>query len=273
MATMESNNSALRSVIFPVKHFILFNTDPFSSSTKRDFFNNKEFSDVTLLLGNKEIPSHKFILTQHSVFFVRLFTGEWQVGNRANNRSVTFRLTCTQESNQPKPVVTLNLDHGHRAVLEMLRFFYGFRYDMNPLCDDQGIHLHLAVYRLADHYDAPALRQEARRYFTADLRMAIHLPRAYDIPEYAIRIIQQLLGPDCDIFGDPRIQHETCKAVQGAVEILFQNELFNQLARSGDLFNAAFGAKIMARIGTRLAATTDSTPFGPYLPGHSGPEA
>lgn len=95
------------------------------------------------------------------------------------------------------------------AVTQMLKFFYDGTYHLTePLNDLCLKHLkdsclkYLAMYRLADFYDAPALREDASSRLILCLN---HMPCGVKGDDH-VRIIQKILGPDTEPFADNDIK-------------------------------------------------------------------
>ncbi|KAG9589142.1 hypothetical protein KCU77_g8751, partial [Aureobasidium melanogenum] len=100
----------------------------------------------------------------------------------------------------------------------MLRYFYDGDYDKVAAPGDNPADHHLAMYRLADLYDAPDLRGDACAKLLGCLR-PVHkdndeiiwaswgsTPSEFHMTDQTILSIQQILGPDADSFADNSIQ-------------------------------------------------------------------
>ncbi|KAJ9194390.1 hypothetical protein DTO164E3_5368 [Paecilomyces variotii] len=113
----------------------------------QSFFASSTFSDLTIVTKDQEFKVHKLIVCSQSGFFARLFKQNWKEA----------------EEN----VVRLNEDDP-RAVEAMVHFMYGFNY--NNSGSEHGrvspMLLNVKVYQVADKYDIPKLKAQAKENFT-----------------------------------------------------------------------------------------------------------
>ncbi|KAJ9306773.1 hypothetical protein DTO217A2_3760 [Paecilomyces variotii] len=113
----------------------------------QSFFASSTFSDLTIITKDQEFKVHKLIVCSQSGFFARLFKQNWKEA----------------EEN----VVRLNEDDP-RAVEAMVHFMYGFNY--NNSGSEHGrvspMLLNVKVYQVADKYDIPKLKAQAKENFT-----------------------------------------------------------------------------------------------------------
>ncbi|KAI4731273.1 hypothetical protein E4T49_00900 [Aureobasidium sp. EXF-10728] len=204
------------------------------------FFNDKTLSDIRVKFGDQEIFAHKLIL----------------------------------ESKQT--VIDLGNDDDPALVSAMLQFFYHGYYDLygsGPASESQ----HLTMYRLADFYDASALRKEASRrlihYLKECLESWDNLPK-YWPPEHVIRSIQQILGPGADEFADNSIQEDIFRFTTNNAGHLYKSVLFQELLVDGSLLNESFGRRFAQKTGeliTRLSSSSPRSYVGRWDPSPSQP--
>lgn len=125
------------------------------------------------------------------------------------------------------------------AVTQMLKFFYDGTYHLTePLNDLCLKHLkdsclkYLAMYRLADFYDARALREDASSRLILCLN---HMPCGVKGDDH-VRIIQKILGPDTKPFADNDIKRIVWNHIFDNTSVLYHNELFQIFLADGVMF-------------------------------------
>jgi len=153
-------------------------------------------------------------------------------------------------------VINLGDDDDPNDVEAMLKYFYHGSYT-TPLITAPGqdnLGKHLAMYLLADMYDAPALRKEASTLLIACLKVLIdgegRPGRTIDYS--AISSIKQILGPGAGNFADKTLQEEVFQLVIANINRMYKNQLFRQLLSSGKMFDEDFGLKFACRTGELL---------------------
>ncbi|KAH7396488.1 BTB/POZ protein [Phaeosphaeria sp. MPI-PUGE-AT-0046c] len=111
-----------------------------------DYHKSPILSDGTIRCGETEFPIHKIIICAQSKFFLNAFTGEWK--ESSGN--------------------VLSLDGDEVSTVEaMLRFFYTFDYDASAATNGNTSPMvfNVKVYSVADKYDIPTLRVQAKEKF------------------------------------------------------------------------------------------------------------
>ncbi|KAI4722531.1 hypothetical protein E4T48_01186 [Aureobasidium sp. EXF-10727] len=225
------------------------------------FFNDKTFSDIRVKFGDQEIFAHKLVLVKSSIWFETAILGEFKA-----SRSIRLN----------GPVIDLGNDDDPALVSAMLQFFYHGHYGLyesGPASESQ----HLTMYRLADFYDASALRKEASRrlihYLKECLESWDNLPK-YWPPEHVIRSIQQILGPGADEFADNSIQEDIFTFTTNNAGHLYKSVLFQELLVDGSLLNESFGRRFAQKTGeliTRLSSSSPRSYVGRWDPSPSQP--
>ncbi|KAM5349253.1 hypothetical protein ACJ41O_005760 [Fusarium nematophilum] len=115
--------------------------EAFQSSLK-DYFNQDDLSDASISCDGQVFQVHRIILSIHSKYFAKIFTGPWK---ESSERVITIE------------------DFNADAVEAMLQFMYWFDYDYE--CEASPMSFHAKVYQIADKYDIPALKEHVRGLF------------------------------------------------------------------------------------------------------------
>ncbi|CAD0087969.1 unnamed protein product [Aureobasidium vineae] len=134
----------------------------------------------------------------------------------------------------------------------MLRFFYDGTYHPSEF-DDTSADQHLIMHRLADFYDASALRKAASHHlinFIDTCFMSWKNDSQSGSLDHVIRSIQQILGPSSDEFADNSIQEDVFKFI---IIInaghLYKNELSQELLVDGSLLNESLSRRFAQKTG------------------------
>jgi hypothetical protein len=147
-----------------------------------------------------------------------------------------------QESNEA--VIDLGGSDDPSAVAAMLQSFYDGTYSLTGPAAHSYNH-HFTMYRLADFYDAPALREMACSRLINSLNL---LPHGLDGDTH-VGMIQKILGPNAHVFADKSIQKKVFDHVVENTSVLYQNQLFLGYLVDGVMFEESFAREFMFTTG------------------------
>ncbi|EFQ96930.1 hypothetical protein MGYG_08855 [Nannizzia gypsea CBS 118893] len=120
--------------------------DALRASLKR-YFDASKFTDLVIRTADKDIKVHKVVVCGQSEYFSRIFDGDWK---EATENVVNF-------SNDDDPV----------TVEAMVRFMYEADYDASG---SNNMLFHARVYKVAEKYIIPDLKEKALEKFEAAVR-------------------------------------------------------------------------------------------------------
>lgn len=122
--------------------------DPFEPLLRSlpDYLNSPSLSDSIIQCEDKEFKIHKLILCTQSKYFSKAFNGDWK-----ESADGAVRLEGDDVS----------------AVEAMLQFMYTFDYDASGGAEHSSSPMvfNVRVYSIADKYDVPALKSQAKQKF------------------------------------------------------------------------------------------------------------
>jgi hypothetical protein len=150
-------------------------------------------------------------------------------------------------------VIDLGAEDDPDALMAMLRFCYhDHDYKLTTYGKDTAGQ-HIAMYKLADLYDIPDLRQEATGILIATMCPYQREDGHHQMSNKVIRSIQRVLGPEADSFADQSIQQRVYEHVVGNTKLFFQNPLFRSLLADGVIFNEPFSYDFTDKIGEMIS--------------------
>lgn len=140
------------------------------------------------------------------------------------------------------------------ALVDMLKFCYLDHYSTWP-CSlaSEPANQHIAMYRLADLYDMPELREYASDEILNCLNSVGQDWQEPQVTDRTVLIAQKILGPDVDPFADNSIQKRVYAQVTGAIKLFYKNALFRALLADGSMFNESFLQKFTDVVGETIS--------------------
>ncbi|KIX08720.1 uncharacterized protein Z518_03377 [Rhinocladiella mackenziei CBS 650.93] len=156
----------------------------------KSFFNSSKFSDFTIKVDDRDFRVHKIIMCGQSEYFDRLFNGDW--------KEVRDDVVVLKED-----------DSG--AVEAMIRFMYENEYDSSGNSEERisPMVFNVRVYRVADKYGVPALKQLSKE----KLDHAANI--CWDMDDFP-HVITDVYGTsECEELRDTiaRVSHEYMEAL------------------------------------------------------------
>jgi hypothetical protein len=155
-------------------------------------------------------------------------------------------------------VIDLGDEDDPNALMAMLRFCYDNRPYSVTLGQDTGsagLHRqHITMYRLADFYDVPDLREAAcgrlidtfGPYCSGDHAM---------MSSEVVQTIREVLGPDVPPFADKKIQRCAYSYILKNIKLFFENPSFRRHLADGSMFNKSFSREFTNKMAQIVAGT------------------
>ncbi|KAI4722530.1 hypothetical protein E4T48_01187 [Aureobasidium sp. EXF-10727] len=199
---------------------------------KRDFFNDKDLSDIIIEFNDTQFFAHKVILARGSTWFEKAFPSGFS------------------ETNQK--VVELHDDVSSDAIMAMLEHLYGMDYKDQSVHGDVGgiSQVHLEVFVLGDKYDVVSLKKQAADQFMKFLTGEADHGRFYD---RTIHEIQMLLGPDAPELADKSLYLRAKHFVLNRYPVrLLENSTFRDLLGKGKMLNEKLAIAFLHQICEKL---------------------
>jgi hypothetical protein len=115
----------------PHKHIVNHNNHQksfiatMSSSVIKNYFDNPTFSDLTILLSDRRVNTHRIVLCRKSEYFKTILTGHFKVCLRSRYLFVSSRTDQMQESDAEE--IELHEDDP-QAIIALLRHIYDLPY-------------------------------------------------------------------------------------------------------------------------------------------------
>ncbi|KAH0384981.1 hypothetical protein KCU92_g3911, partial [Aureobasidium melanogenum] len=209
---------------------------PREDSLTASFFDNSQYSDITIKFGEHQIRAHKVILAQQSGYFATAFFSRFQVASN--------------------PVIDLGDEDDPEVLTEVLKYLYchGPTHD-HTWSWESSIPMTQCIdlYLLADKYDIPELRRNVDLSFYAsasnDLRDLVDKTVSETV---FVDCIARICGPDSPQLADDTLAKTVMDLCQEFSTTLLQNRAFLQRYKKGELFNnetaAAFGMVLAGRL-------------------------
>ncbi|KAF2803436.1 uncharacterized protein BDZ99DRAFT_526784 [Mytilinidion resinicola] len=150
--------------------------DPFKPLLRSlpDYFNSLSLSDGIIQSDDKEFRIHKLVLCAQSKYFSKAFTGDWK-----ESADGAIRLEGDDVS----------------AVEAMPQFMYTVDYDASGSAKNSASPMvfNVKVYSIADKYDVPALKSQARQKFETTVETCWNMD---DFPDAVAEVYNSTLSID-----------------------------------------------------------------------------
>ncbi|KAG9660090.1 hypothetical protein KCU95_g7945, partial [Aureobasidium melanogenum] len=200
---------------------------------KRTFFNDEQFSDVVIKLGDQQIFAHKVMLASGSVWFEKALCGNFSEANK-------------------KVIELHDEDASPDKIMAMFKHLYGSTYGKQEIQVEsrQVPGFHLAVFTLGDKYDIKTLRSDAAERFERSLQIEEESSQFWDETIYTI---QRVLGPSAPQLADRSLVEDTQDFVINNFRLLFQDSTFRRLMAAGTMLDQDLAYELLSQCCEQMA--------------------
>ncbi|XP_008548708.1 kelch-like protein 7 [Microplitis demolitor] len=147
----------------------------------RQFHTSKSFSDVVLIIGNEELPSHKIILSAHSPVLHAMLTTVMKEGkeNRIEIKNFTADIIAEMLEYFYSGETAASKDVGAALRLLEVADMYQVQ-NLKNICEEtlrKNINFKtvLCIIDVADDYDLPELRKQSMNFILENSKRVVEL--------------------------------------------------------------------------------------------------